>query len=177
MGRTTFLVVVAAGLITARLAFVVQAEASGPDFFAVAGVPADTPVQLHAGPAMDADVVGELGEAEVVRNLGCEETPDNMRWCRVGTLADESVDGWVLSRYLSESAPPPAEGEGRVLSAGDKPGQPAVYQRASGEFEVNFQGGCGALFARDGSRITAGSSCSADQLQAAEDVISSLRQP
>ncbi|TXS90779.1 SH3 domain-containing protein [Parahaliea maris] len=152
----------------------VVAEASGPDFFKAVDSRADGLLRLRAGPEEDAEVTGAIRSGDTVRNLGCEGEGD-ARWCRVGSLADESADGWVQSRYLTEAQPPAAPGVGKSLADGDDSGNPSVYQRGTGEFEVNFKGGCGALFDPKGHRITAGSSCSEAQLKMAEQAVAAFQ--
>jgi hypothetical protein len=95
-----------------------QADASGPDFFAVTGVAADDVLNIRNAPDPHADKLGEIPpDGTCVRNLGCrggltfqeftELSPaerarrerENPRWCKVEY---QGITGWVAGRYLAE---------------------------------------------------------------------------
>jgi Bacterial SH3 domain len=143
--------------------------AGGPDFWAVQGIAEGETLCLRSGPSTSDDVVGKLSNGMLVRNLGCK-VEGTVRWCHVATRGDGSIGGWTAGRYLVEAAAP---GSGGVTTVppGDDPGAPALFVRASGAIEVNFKSGCGALFGADGSRISAGSSCSTEQLRQASEAV------
>jgi uncharacterized protein YgiM (DUF1202 family) len=141
----------------------------------VTGVAANDTLNVRAGPSTGHDIKGELANGDVVRNLGCRMMGQS-RWCHVKTLGEQSIEGWAAGRYLAEAARPEmATGEGRTLSSSDDPSKPDLYQRPSGEIEVNFKSGCGALYDADGTTITSGYSCTAEQLRAAEQAIAQSR--
>ena len=79
----------------------------GPDFWKVSGVAQSEKLNLQAGPSTSQEVVGEVDNGTLLRNLGCKMEA-GVRWCRVATVTDgsEKVEGWVAGRYLVEGAPP-----------------------------------------------------------------------
>jgi hypothetical protein len=87
------------------------------------------------------------------------------------------VRGWVSGLYLRESAPP---GTALVTSPGVSHGGgsasvPELYVRPGGEAEVRWQSGCVALYNPSGSPITAGSSCSEEQLDRSDEAVQAYR--
>ncbi len=116
MNTLKFLVLAAS--ILALVPGSVSAEADGPDFYAVTGVPADDVLNIRAEPHADAELIGAIPpDGTCVRNLGCkggltlreftELTEDqkakrlqeNPRWCRIEY---QGVTGWVAGRHLLE---------------------------------------------------------------------------
>jgi hypothetical protein len=79
--------------------------AGGPDYWAVTGADDDYGVNLRAGPSGSADIVGALGNDDVVKNLGCE-MQDGKKWCQVQTVGDMPATGWLPGEFLAESAAP-----------------------------------------------------------------------
>jgi hypothetical protein len=75
----------------------------GPDFWEVRGVPAGDTLNLRAGPSPDEQVLGELANGSVLRNLGCRMS-GGQRWCQVARPDDSGPGGWVAGRYLRESS-------------------------------------------------------------------------
>lgn len=143
--------------------------AGGPDFWAVIGVPEKDVLNVRSGPSARDALRGALANDDVVRNLGCR-MEQGSRWCRIKTLGDQPFEGWVNGRYLAESAGP--EGDGALRKRIDSgPGGPELYVRPTGEVEVNFEGGCGALYDADGAKITSGLSCTQEQLQQARQAV------
>ncbi len=118
MGMNTLKFLVLAASIHALGPGPASAEADGPDFYAVTGVPADDVLNIRAEPHADAELIGKIPpDGTCVRNLGCkggltlleftELTEDqkakrlgeNPRWCRIEY---QGVTGWVAGRYLLE---------------------------------------------------------------------------
>lgn len=145
---------------------------AGPDFWAVTGVADDDTLNVRRGPSTDFEVLGELANGTVVRNLGCR-IESGSRWCRVRELVDQPAEGWASGRYLRESAGPEVTGGGRSITS-DNPDAPDLYIRNTGEVEVNFAGGCGALFDANGDKITSGASCSEQQLATAGQAVADI---
>lgn len=77
--------------------------AGGPDFFAVAGVPAGDRLNLRRGPSAGAPAIARLANGARVRNLGCRMS-EGARWCRVETTGDVRSTGWAAGRFLVEGA-------------------------------------------------------------------------
>lgn len=79
----------------------------GPVFWKVTGVVQGETLHIQAGPSTSQDVVDEVDNGTLLRNLGCRIEAGS-RWCRVATVSDasETVEGWVAGRYLVEGAPP-----------------------------------------------------------------------
>lgn len=145
--------------------------AGGPDYWAVTGVPDNDVLNVRSGPGTSHDVSGTLANGDMARNLGCRMHREQ-RWCRIRTLGDEPIEGWVNGRYLEETAPPGAAGRRVIHSTDDGPD---VVVRASGEYEVSFRAGCVALYGGNGKKITAGATCSAKQLLRAREAVDKLR--
>lgn len=141
----------------------------GPDFWEVKGVAEGEKLSVRSGPSTSQEVVSEVANGTLLRNLGCKMEAGS-RWCHVRTPGDGSVTGWVAGRCLAEAAAAGASG-GKKVRLSDDPDAPALFVRSSGEIEVSFKRGCGALFDADGTRITAGSSCSTDELRRASEAI------
>ena len=85
----------------------------GPDFWAVTGLPAGDTLGLRSEPSAQAQVIRQLGEGAVVRNLGCRPI-DGARWCRVQLTGDANATGWVNGRHLREAAAPAEPHDARV---------------------------------------------------------------
>ncbi|GAA0310451.1 SH3 domain-containing protein [Rhodovulum strictum] len=77
----------------------------GPDFWAVQGLPAGSPLNVRRDPSAASPALATLREGEIVRNLGCR-VADGARWCRIGSITGMDVTGWVAGRYLRESRGP-----------------------------------------------------------------------
>lgn len=147
----------------------------GPDFWVVTGVGQGEKLSVHAKPSTSGEVVDRVDEGTRLRNLGCRMEVGS-RWCRVETVtgASTKLEGWVAGRYLAERAVPTtgaSPGTGTEVRISDDPKAPELLVRASGEIEVSFRSGCGALYGADGTRITAGASCSAEQLHEAAEAV------
>jgi hypothetical protein len=82
------------------------------------------------------------------------------------------MEGWVNGHYLAETATPGATGR-QIIRQDD--GGPEVALRSSGEIEVIFPKGCVAPYDANGRKITAGTTCSADQLQRAREKVVEYR--
>jgi Bacterial SH3 domain len=95
-----------------------QAEADGPDYYAVRGVARGDVLNMRAEPSPHAPKVGEIPpNGTCIRNLGCKggltfeefttlapeekerRARENPRWCKVEY---QGVTGWVAGRYLTE---------------------------------------------------------------------------
>lgn len=81
----------------------------GPDYWDVAGVPAGETLNVRAGAGAHQPVLGELGNDDTVRNLGCKMVGAE-RWCQIEAGAEQKTVGWVNGRYLVESSNPPQDG-------------------------------------------------------------------
>ncbi|MDP5305494.1 SH3 domain-containing protein [Paracoccus spongiarum] len=104
--------IAAAGLVAiAALAAPALAE---PDFWQVAGVPANDVLNIRAEPSARARQTGALANGDLVRNAGCRDTAAG-RWCRIELLDEMGGSGWVNAGFLRE---------------GRAPGQSAHHSRA-----------------------------------------------
>lgn len=81
-----------------------DAEASGPDWWAVTGVSANDALNVRQGPSVNDRVVARVGNGAVLRNGGCVGE-GRSRWCKV-SAADGSFNGWASGRFLRESDAP-----------------------------------------------------------------------
>lgn len=77
--------------------------AGGPDWWAVAGVTAGDLLNVRSGPGAANPVVGQLGNGDRVRNLGCRMNGET-KWCEIEMPGDQPVRGWAAGRYLTEAA-------------------------------------------------------------------------
>ncbi|WP_284486385.1 SH3 domain-containing protein [Sedimentitalea xiamensis] len=135
----------------------------GPDYWKVSGVASDDYLNIRSGPGTGYRVLARAPNGAVFRNLGCRGT-GNDRWCHLET-PDGTVTGWAAGRFLSESGAP---GHGNISGSNDVP---ELHVRSSGEVEVRYASGCTALYNPAGRRITAGASCSREQLSRAHDAV------
>jgi uncharacterized protein YraI len=105
----------------------------GPDYWEVRGLPEGALLGVRRAPDPSSPALATLREREVVRNLGCQGRGDG-RWCRVRSITGMDVTGWVLARYLRESAGParPPSGGG-VTGGGSGPDRFVVSGLASGD--------------------------------------------
>lgn len=71
----------------------------GPDFYVVRGLAAGDFLNVRTRPSTQGDVIAQLAQGTRVRNLGCEQSGQT-RWCRIRTLGNVIVTGWVNGRYL-----------------------------------------------------------------------------
>ena len=81
-----------------------DAEASGPDWWAVTGVGSDDALNVRQVPSGNDRVVARVGNWIVLRNGGCVGE-GRSRWCKV-SAADDSFTGWASGRFLRESGAP-----------------------------------------------------------------------
>jgi uncharacterized protein YraI len=154
-----------------------QGEAS-ESLFVVEGVAHNDLLNVRATASPSGKVVGRVPNGVVLRNQGCGDF-NGARWCKVESVEDASLSGWVAGRYLSEAfeeaaAMPPIEGgeessdnaglAANFDSTGEIPcaryyGQPmtrcsAVSTRGSeGEATITVSwpdGGTRVIFFRDG---------------------------
>lgn len=133
-----------------------RAEASGPDFFKVVGVPSGDVLNIRAGASAGHARIGRIpATADGIRNLGCigglsfadwqkaseEERAAGARtrWCKIEYAG---VEGWVAGWYLGEGSAPAAAAETtaprpwRIVEVGGFPteGEPEIGFRAEGGF-------------------------------------------
>jgi hypothetical protein len=99
-----------------------SADADGPDFYRVTGVPTGDTLNIRAEPEARAATLGAIPpDATCFRNLGCKggltfeeystlnkaeqarRLKQNPRWCHIEY---EGVTGWVAARYLAEGGCP-----------------------------------------------------------------------
>lgn len=85
-----------------------DAEASGPDWWAVTGVGAGDALNVREGPSINDRVVARVSNGTVLRNGGCLGE-GRSRWCKV-SAPDDSFTGWSSGRFLRESGAPAAGG-------------------------------------------------------------------
>lgn len=113
-----------------------RADADGPDFYRVLGVPQGASVPLRDRPGAAAFVGALPADATCVRNLGCqggltlqeftslseseraERLIVNPRWCKV---AYQGLTGWVEAHLLTEAPCANPGGSGKKLAIGAKP--------------------------------------------------------
>jgi hypothetical protein len=81
-----------------------DAEASGPDWWAVTGVGSDDALNVRQGPSVNDRVIARVANGTVLRNGGCVGE-GRSRWCEV-SAADDSFTGWASGRFLRESGAP-----------------------------------------------------------------------
>ncbi len=75
----------------------------GPDFWQISGVGAGKQLALHDGPSKSNEVVLQVADGTVLRNLGCT-VQGGTRWCRVRTLGGQGINGWAPGQNLIESS-------------------------------------------------------------------------
>ena len=111
-----------AGAMLALGSSVATAEADGPDFYKVTGIPKGDILNIRVSPDAHAAKVGEIPpEGTCIRNRGCQggltfqeystlsksgqvkRLKQNPRWCQVEY---QGVTGWVAGRYLAEGGCP-----------------------------------------------------------------------
>ena len=99
-------------LLTVLLGFgwACAAQAADPTYFQVHGVKAGEALTAHAAASDKSDVVGELPEGTLVRDLGCQDH-EGAKWCNVEAADETQVRGWVEHRYLQASAAPSTEAQ------------------------------------------------------------------
>ena len=102
----------------------------GPDFWAVTGLVAGDTLKLRAEPSAQAQIILQLDEGAVVRNLGCRPI-DGARWCRVQLTGDADAAGWVDGRHLREAAAPAGPQDARVAD---------TLYHATGQIPCSFKG-------------------------------------
>jgi hypothetical protein len=86
-----------------------DAEASGPDWWAVTGVGAGDRLNLREGPSTNDRVIAQAENGTILRNGGCVGDGRG-RWCRVST-PDGRMSGWAAGRFLQESGAPSASAD------------------------------------------------------------------
>jgi len=101
----------------------------GPDFFEVRTTGGK--LNLRAGPSGGAALVTQLDNGTNLRNLGCRMS-EGRRWCRVATLADPGLEGWVAGDFLVE---------GRGTAAAPASPRPPSGEVATGTVRVRFPAG------------------------------------
>lgn len=83
-----------------------DAEASGPDWWAVTGVGAGDQLNLREGPSTKDRVIARAANGTILRSGGCVGE-GRSRWCKVST-PDGRISGWAAGRFLQESGAPSA---------------------------------------------------------------------
>jgi uncharacterized protein YraI len=74
---------------------------AGPDFYVVRGLVAGDTLNVRSKASTQGTVIARLSQGTRVRNLGCEVVGQT-RWCKIRTIGDVEVTGWVNGRYLRE---------------------------------------------------------------------------
>lgn len=67
--------------------------------FVVVGLAPDDLLNLRATASATGMTIGRLSVGATVKNLGCAEV-GKYRWCKVGDLDNQNVQGWAAARYL-----------------------------------------------------------------------------
>lgn len=71
-----------------------------PDTWVVANVPANDVLNVRAGPSTKNEIIGALGNGDLVSNLGeCRKT-GSQTWCEIKMEGEMPFTGWVNARYL-----------------------------------------------------------------------------
>jgi len=142
----------------------------GPDFWAVTGIASGDRLNLRSSPSTNSKIIDKLANGTVLRNRGCEKHGRTV-WCMVQTTQGAKIDGWVSSRYLRESG-----GPGAISTSGHgNASMPVLRDLGNGTYSVDFASGCSQLYNREGSRLSAGSSCSEAEFTAGRIAIDSFR--
>lgn len=81
-----------------------DADASGPDFWAVTGVGAGDRLNVREGPSTSDRVMARVANGTVLRNGGCVGEGRG-RWCKV-SATDGGFTGWASGGFLRESGAP-----------------------------------------------------------------------
>ncbi|WP_295075775.1 SH3 domain-containing protein [Tabrizicola sp.] len=81
-----------------------DADASGPDWWAVAGVGAGDLLNVREGPSTRDRIMARVGNGTILRNGGCVGE-GRARWCKV-SAPDGSFTGWASGGFLRESGAP-----------------------------------------------------------------------
>ncbi len=176
----------------------VEADATGPDFFAVVDVSSDDALNMRIGSSADFPKIGELPhDADGIANLGCiggmtfaewsdaseeeREAARFKRWCLVGY---DRLVGWSSGRYLTEGTHTDGFRAGQTLSSLKGSEWRATWIGArlvDGEMVVRFgsdgrfggSGGCNQLlgsFQQDRDMISVGQIATTRKL-CAQDVM------
>jgi hypothetical protein len=66
----------------------------------VTGLAGGDLLNVRSGPGTNNPVVGQLGNGDRVRRLGCQLN-GNTEWCEIEMMTDMRERGWVSARYLS----------------------------------------------------------------------------
>jgi hypothetical protein len=138
---------------------------AGPDYWETTNVPANDTLNVRSGPGTDNEIVGELANGDIARNLGCEMQGQS-RWCLIEAGVEMKFTGWVNGRYLMEASTypttPDREATGRMpcsTAAGQPTGQCdfRVSRGANGNASVWValpQGGERYIEFRNGEPVT-----------------------
>jgi hypothetical protein len=81
--------------------------ATGPEFWTVDGVGTGGLLIFHEAPSTTSRGVGSAADGNVLRNFGCRDS-EGRRWCRVGSLRNTAVTGWVDASFLRAGGRPGA---------------------------------------------------------------------
>ncbi len=95
-----------------------RAEASGPDYWAVVGVPTGDTLNIHVRSSARSKTIGAIPyDATGLKNLGCTGGPTFQQWSRMGEAERAraararwcridygGTRGWVAGRFLKEGA-------------------------------------------------------------------------
>ena len=72
------------------------------DMAIVTGVGGGDLLNVRSGPGTTNPVVGQMGNGDRVRRLGCQVN-GSTEWCEIEMMTDMRERGWVSARYLSSS--------------------------------------------------------------------------
>lgn len=78
---------------------VTGAAAAGPEYWTVDGVGTGGLLIFHETPSTSSRGVGSAADGNVLRNFGCRDA-EGRRWCRVGSIRNTAVTGWVDASFL-----------------------------------------------------------------------------
>jgi hypothetical protein len=81
------------------------AVAAGPEYWSVDGVGTGGLLIFHETPSTTSRGVGSAADGNVLRNFGCRAA-EGRQWCRVGSLRNTAVTGWVDASFLRPAARP-----------------------------------------------------------------------
>jgi hypothetical protein len=77
--------------------------AGGPDYWEVNIGEVSGQLNLRAAPSQSAAILKSVADGTILRNQGCRMA-EGRRWCRVETLDNAAVSGWVAGDFLSEGS-------------------------------------------------------------------------
>ena len=77
----------------------------GPEYWTVDGIGAGGLLIFREAPSISSRGIGSAADGNTLRNLGCR-TAEGLRWCRVASVRNPGITGWVDATYLREGRRP-----------------------------------------------------------------------